>query len=149
MKANELMIGDWVKVTDDDTDDSFIGQVKAIDELGNINVQEGEDVAYPYSIDCLEPISLTPDILEKNGFKNVKENQWVWEEKYHSNVDIIRIDDCISFYKEYPSEKNGGLQTGGWIQAMSERGRVDIDSEYVHELQHAIHQCKMDKEIIL
>lgn len=134
MKVNELMIGDWVKVTDDDTDDSFIGQVKAIDELENINVPEGEDVAYPYSIDCLEPIPLTPEILEKNGFSG---------EGYNMGIVGFSVEPI-------PDEKDGYevfIWTDMCLQIKHGFTHLKKYIKYVHELQHAIRLCGIEKEI--
>ena len=126
LRALDLMIGDWVKVTDDDTDDSFIGQVKAIDELENINVQEGEDVAYPYSIDCLEPIPLTPEILEKNGFK------------YNEHP-------FVQGYEQFGLV----LYHGGDGYRINCGQNVALQLDSVHQLQHALRLCGIDKEIEL
>ena len=135
MKANELMIGDWVKVTDDDTDDSFIGQVKAIDELENINVQEGEDVAYPYSIDCLEPIPLTPEILEKNGFTKDKEiDQWYFKSDDRLDMGLLAV----------------GIDDGCGIGfCVIRNGAITYYCKYVHELQHYLRLIGGAKEIEL
>lgn len=143
MKANELMIGDWVKVVDDDTDDNFIGQVKAIDELGNVNVPEGEDVAYPYSIDCLEPIPLIPEILEKNtdgGFCDFKDPIIGYEGK-RSLYWIGKVGIYVEWERMIgvPYVEFQGLADTffkGYIKSL-------------HELQHALRLCGIEKEITL
>lgn len=140
LRALNLMIGDWVKVTDDDTDDSFIGQVKAIDELENINVQEGEDVAYPYSIDCLEPIPLTPEILEKNGF--VKQGFDGWEID-HKNDDGI-MDWMTLWRNDYIRPH---LLIKSFVSLLGSFSSFGIN--YVHQLQHALRLCGIEKEIEL
>ena len=134
MKANELMIGDWVKVTDDDTDDSFIGQVKAIDALENVNVPEGEDVAYPYSIDCLEPIPLTPEILEKNGFDVSDPEVSIY--RFEEDGQVFRF--CLRRMYNKDNRPNGYSFYAFNVLAI-------IDS--VHELQHAFRICGIDKTI--
>jgi len=153
MKANELMIGDWVKVTDDDTDDSFIGQVKVIDELENINVQEGEDVAYPYSIVCLEPIPLTPEILEKNGF------YWghtATEEDFCGAVGCGYPDKGWCFDEGageikiiFPTETDGGLIRLDDQSADKYLELVFVKPIMVHELQHCLKLVGIEKTIDL
>ncbi len=73
-----------------------------------------------------KPIPITPEILEKNGF----ENQGYFGECIlgdwrilcdTKNVDIIHGEHC----------------------------NMDTPIEYVHELQHALRLCGIDKEIVL
>lgn len=142
MKTNELMVGDWVKVTDDDTDDSFIGQVKAIDELENINVPEGEDVAYPYSIDCLEPIPLTPEILEKSGFEKQSDYQWKYSDSGYKIV--ISIAPQIEIEGELLGAPPINVKMEGALFELNK-----TDDWYVHQLQHALRLCGIEKEITL
>lgn len=67
MKCEELMIGDWIRIIDDDTDAYFDARVEGIDVLANIYAtMPCDETAYPYSADCAKPIPLTPEILEKN-----------------------------------------------------------------------------------
>ena len=70
MEANELMIGDWVLVNGTPMQIQAIndidGEIMASDELYCLI----EDRAH--SEDKVEPISLTPEILEKNGFERRK-----------------------------------------------------------------------------
>ena len=64
MKIEELSIGDWVK---------WNGKPRKIEQIG----YEGEmfvnvGVCFYCSIEECDPIPLTPEILEKNGFKQNK-----------------------------------------------------------------------------
>lgn len=114
MKANELMIGDWVRITDDDTDAFFDARVGTLTRVENIFVvPPGEEMAQPFSIDCVEPIPITPEILEKNGFSR-------------NGLDISLFD------------RRGGDDFVG-----------ASNLQYVHELQHALRLCGIEKEIVL
>ncbi len=97
----------------------------------------------------LAPIPLSVEILEKNGFKQVQKNYWVWERKVRTNTDIMYCDEIVGFGKEFPSKENGGLHTGGWIHASSARGLVDMEGENVHQLQQFLTLCGIEKEITL
>ena len=61
MKATELMIGDWVKCSDP--------KPFRVEQLDGVEEQVyGDDGFYVDTAD-LQPIPLTDEILEKNGFK--------------------------------------------------------------------------------
>lgn len=128
MKTSELMIGDWVRIIDDDMDSHFNARVEAIDTLENIYVKApGDETTYPYSIDCIEPILLTPEILKKNGWK-----EYASSEDFHGH-------NCV-FIK----------QKDGYYGACVD-GKRTISGllEYVHELQHALQLCNVEMEIKL
>ncbi len=142
MKANELMIGDFVcyskpnnyytkieeiRCTSDgeeyyirchrDSKDTFLEQLKYED----------------FSVDILHPIPLTPEILEKNGFKKDERD----ENFYKWNWSVI--DDCISYDKET-----------GMVRIFNTSGLVFVKIlSCLHELQHALRLCEIDKTITL
>ena len=133
MKANELQIGDWVQIVEPCKYAGAIGRVKTLidhkdDEntyfkvfLKNNTIHIGiEDICS----DDIRPISLTPEILEKNGFtKESRENY------------VDKLQYCI-------------LTDGLWIDISGENffeGKL----EYVHQLQHALRLCEIEKEIVL
>lgn len=136
MKANELMIGDWV------LHDREPYQIR---QLGIYGVdRDGEDypavcVGKPKGVGLIverneiEPIPLTQEILEKNGFV-LKE-----EEKGAYGVDIV------PYYtrRDVPFE----VFCDGEPFAIWFKDPVNIG--YVHELQHAFRLCGIEKEIIL
>lgn len=105
MKVEEIMLGDWVKM--------YNGKGEYIDDTRvDINTlyticQEWQNVLR------LEPIPLTPEILEKNGFS----------------------------------------RNGLHIALFDRRGGDDFlgasNLQYVHELQHAMRLCGIEKEIVL
>ena len=75
----------------------------------------------------VEPIPLTPEILEKNGFEDTIGGAfWI-------------STSCNLLWKD------GKLQNF----CREEDDEVYIPCEYVHELQHALRLCKVDKEIVL
>lgn len=79
IKAEDLRIGDLVRVNKNDSiENGLIGKVTDIDSLreykekkGAITLNTIEDNGWYWGVWCcnIEPIPLTPEILEKNGFK--------------------------------------------------------------------------------
>ena len=115
MKTTDLMVGDWVLINDAphkiQAIDSTDAEIQADDELYYI----GEDRYH--SEDKVEGVPLTPEILEKNGWK-------------HSNrLMVIRIDGDDFYWSE-------GL--GGVLY----KNQYNMcDCKYVHNLQHALRRC--------
>lgn len=115
MKATDLMVGDWVLINDAphkiQAIDSTDAEIQADDELYYV----GEDRYH--SEDKVEGVPLTPEILEKNGWK-------------HSNrLMVIRIDGDDFYWSE-------GL--GGVLY----KNQYNMcDCKYVHNLQHALRLC--------
>ena len=148
MKENEVMIGDWVRIVDDDTDAFFDARVEGIDSLANIYAtMPCDETAYPYSVDCAKPILLTPEILEKNGFAKEKEDElgityYFLERPYTTQITLYKepIQDVSILFK-------------AWGRAPSSAGGVNdihlCSVKYVHEMQHALRLCGIEKEIVL
>jgi hypothetical protein len=131
MKANELMVGDWVKFP--------IGNDKVVD----LPYIEGRGICasfaasatlFPVEIDKIEPVSLTPEILEKNGWFYPPQSIW------------MKLDSPYG-------ELWGCEHTDGtlWLYSSAELDKHDAFAEirYVHELQHALRLCGIEKEIEL
>lgn len=112
MKANELMIGDWVynQFTRKTLRLTFGRDLDLVEEL------------------CLEPIPLTKEILEKNGWK--KEDVFGSLIKYRFNGPI-------------------DIETGGETFRLSNNYFFCGGIHYVHELQHALRMCGVEKDITI
>lgn len=122
MKENELMIGDWIQVPP-----SGIRKMKI--------TQLCEDWG---DIDDIEPVPVSPEILEKNGFKDIGDNTWQLEEKpYWFWVDF--------YNHEYGCE----FDTSTYEYKDTERRLKLYGDLYVHQLQHALRLCGIEKEIEL
>lgn len=126
MKTNELsckdlMVGDWmrIKVTKRDT---------KVTNIATNNVYT--EAVFPIRYDEIEPIPLTPEILENNGFHEE------WDED-------IKLMVCDSIIVEIGN--NYKLYTDGKMYLY----RVSAPLYYVHQLQHALRLCNIEKEIIL
>lgn len=135
MKANELMIGDWVFGT------RIKANVKVVaidserqlqDIIGSVRVLS-DDNSFGTWAQYLEPIPLTAEILEKNGEFG---KTLIGETIYRMGGDdycVRKIGERYSFIRcaEYGAS--------WWL----------FDIRYVHELQHALCLCGIDKNIEL
>lgn len=138
MKAQELMVGDWVCLVDPDTKKRTNTKITGSDLCGG----------GVFCLQWFEPIPLTHEILEKNGFYNsgignkmlLNEDDGVEEPRYAIYVSLeFKTISCMSSFDE--------LEKPGWRK--SNEVNMDICGPYVHELQHALKLCGIDKEIIL
>ena len=136
MKSNELMLGDWVKNRLD------YGTISAVLKYDRVIVHSGI-FDTETSAQGLDPIPLTPEILEKNGFAKISpQDTWLYRpvdkygDKFLYAIRAQRFD-----YPIYRIDiDNYVFRTG-----MGFSGQL----EYVHELQHALRLCGIDKEIEL
>lgn len=101
MKAEELMKFDWVNLVED-------GKVVA-----------SRQVEYIRDVDYYQPIPLTPEILEKNGFELCYDPKGLYSYKrmFQLWFDMARNEITLSI------------------------GLYAIVLDYVHELQHALRLC--------
>lgn len=130
MKAEELMIGDWVKCKDPKCEGH---QIDLID-FGNEEVGLDGEI---YNFEDIYPIPLTPEILKKNNILYKKSN-------YHYVIDNNKDLECI-YYIAQASQGDWviGVDTGAY------ECPVFAIIKYVHEIQHVLRLCKIDKEIII
>lgn len=159
MKAEELMVDDWVLAEGKPV------QVTNISVLGGdvirvINPFMSYDIAYASNIIALskgakdinkiEPIPITEETLKKNGFKNDVIAQKAIIAEGASNFSIILVSEdnriTLNNIDEYINSFNK------WhVHIDTEDMRTMCTSEitYVHELQHLLKLCKIEKEIVL
>lgn len=144
MKANEQMIGDLVRVNRDglcirkntiveirgvDGDNKFEGLVGCASCMPIDNRQLFGGIWCDY----LEPIPLTAEILEKNGF--VKSEMYeVWKIIHDDYEMIITPWRFAVIFLEDGADK---------VEFSIPR------PNFVHELQHALRLCGIEKEIEL
>jgi hypothetical protein len=141
MRNNELMVGDWVYMKAHRGFDSQYIKVESIPDSSS-DTHYGHIGAYPISEDMdfrdiedshLEPIPLTPEILEKNGFS---------QDPLNGHVFIFHEKSGEVIYYEYGPKY--GLTIDNQFATIQ-----DLKIKYVHELQHALRLCGIDKTIEL
>lgn len=128
MKVEDIQIGDWVQ--------NPLGapyQVYKINGDGDgyygIHLKNKGAEARLEFYD-IHPIPLTSKILEKNGF--IYQDEKVWGKKKEG----ITIE--LDFGKYATLDHKGFWCIGG-----------NAEIHYVHELQHALRLCGIEKEIVL
>lgn len=136
MKQEELSIGDWVNVNRAENvaegryrEWQEICIVVAISECF-VSVRYGDDEFdwEEVSMDAVEPIPITPEILEKNGWE-LRPTGYVFHidggKSYDNTLWYIFNDN--TFVVE----------------------NAEFSIKYIHELQHALRLCKIEKKIEL
>ena len=93
---------------------------------------------YGFQEEHLAPIPLTPDILEKNGFKRKDDGITL---VYKDGFEI-----CVYFYQVHIE---GEIYNDILISIAFAEKDMCMPIEYVHELQHALRLFGVEKEIEL
>ena len=127
MKANEIQIGDWVYSTFSKLPCKVM--YLKLHESGYASV-ETTNVVGVKDIASLSPIPLTPEILEKNGFK-----------KYN---ELYRLDvaEGVFVNADFKSKEP-------FVSIHNTCYRATPICWYLHQLQHALRLCGIEKEIEL
>lgn len=131
MKAEELMIGDWVYNTHN-------RQPEQVCEIREHMVMLAYNDLYDY--DEIEPIPLNDEILQKNGFRRVGE-RWGCG------------DELNSYYFGNGQDIDIHLPTNSDKYMLVIRDHVSPNPDYqlisrlkyVHKLQHALKEYKYEK----
>lgn len=143
MKANELMIGDllkWKKQTGfNDEDRNMVLRVKNIFDDA-IKIDGRFEL---YHISLFEPIPLTPEILEKNGF--IRDPLW-----HHCDKDLDNYSISVQLGYANRIEYIKIAEKGKDNVIPSERTKLYLTHiKYVHQLQQGLRYCGISKEIEL
>lgn len=154
MTSKDLMIGDYIRLANDEcVPENMRGKVVMVaglrDDDGAIRVYTEIDNEHSLATywsddeDDFEPIPITPAILEKNGFKKEK-GQWTYEVKRKpgicgqmcSNTNPTELVVWVTFDPLYFGVTN-----------YNPDAHVDMEGKYVHQFQHALRLCGINKEI--
>ena len=121
MKVTDLMIGDLVNVNGLNLK---VGAIHA-DEIGVVDPDYKIYWCSDDGLDRIDPIPLTEEILVKNGFGKIN-NQY-----FFGQVEIKELRDC-------------------WVVIINkEDADVDINIHFVHQLQHLLRLCGIEKELTI
>lgn len=158
MKANELMIGDWVRVrlpwrspVDGHIENRwYMRRVMGIRTNGKSNKFYLYFEPWGVLPHDIEPLPLTSKILEKNGFSFTGSGQYemmlatpfgISGDRYNIYVGLKKktIDVFVAFANTESK--------AGWRKHNSTL--LEVSGPYVHELQHALRLCGINKQIEL
>lgn len=146
MKAKELMIWDWVRIDEPDKYAGATGQIQSLmyhreDDVAYFNVFIQGKFGYVSRDVCsddIRPIPLTAEILEKNGFENIGDDTYQLEEK-----------PCW-FWVDFFRHTYGCEYDTSTYEYEDDEHRLKLYGiPSVHELQHALRLCGIEKEIEL
>lgn len=133
LRVEELMIGDFVYKTYPQKHIVEWSYIEMFDSHGRPIV--GRDI---------EPIPLTEDFLEKNGFKSIKSDgtERLWHKQCEEDVSLLIDTQALNnrLYKE--KDALLWVFTDGFCEL---RTKV----RFVHELQHAMRVMGIKKEFEL
>lgn len=143
MKTTNLMINDYVQLKDE-----YYGMPKGtIMQVAEVFIDSAycQDIniafeALEVPVHLLEPISLTSEILEKNGFKSW-EHGYIWKERIGMGGQTTSATSPIEII----------IYEGGHSVIMNPHDGKDFRGsiDNVHELQHALRLTGINKEIWL
>lgn len=122
MEARELQIGDWV-VYDGDVEYVNPIQVEGMDIATDMLITSDRDNV---GFKGVQPIPLTKEILWENFPDTLGNVYWSWDDEKSNEEE--------NWYEFSISSKNV---------------KVNMTIRYVHELQHALRLCGIEKEIEL
>ena len=134
MKQEELMLGDYVQVNDE------VCKVISISYF-DIGISDSKEDFYHEHIDNIKPIPLTPEILEKNGFEYIRFG-------YVEKEETCAIEAVHQWRLE---NSMFALDDETWWRSIKD-GKLHVkfggfQLEYVHQLQHTLRLCGINKEI--
>ena len=151
LKVTYLMVGDWVSCQINGIEVKYVriaslnkttmnGIPSDFIEFNKVTIDMMHGNYYQVDIASVHPIPLTPEILEKNGFAR---------------------EENIKLYNHYTGIDNRvSLNDNFFYMNSRNMWNVHVDSEdyctiatceltYVHELQHILRLCKIDKAIVI
>lgn len=119
VKISDLSVGDWVE---------WMGERCKVD-LPLLNTVFPHAKIYPaYTSATLQPIPITPEILEKNGFEVCDDAARLKLDRPHS----------LWLFKEKE----------GWdLHLPSGEQHINLRIEHIHQLQHVLRLAGVEKEI--
>ena len=136
LKISDLSVGDWVR-----DGNGIIAKVRGIENWSDgyiLNVQTVSGSICTLSVTGALPIPITPEILEKNGWR-VIEKEVLGDEYEYDGEERVWDDYSIDICETKPGVFWYSWRTEYYMWRL----------EYVHQLQHLIRLAGVEKEINL
>jgi hypothetical protein len=133
------MIGDWVECVDSSHEKKEYAQIDAIEEGKTCILVRRDNCNWFLDISFINPIPLTPEILEKNGIK------WFCTEPSGRTTYCCNEPWINCTY----------IPNNGWVICVGPAGSIKVPYseasmiQYVHQLQHLLRLAGYEKEIIV
>ena len=145
MKAKDLMIGDWVAVHRPGDRHEQV-RVKSVIGNGTIEARTSDGLVAIGEL-AVELIPLTAEILEKNGFEELMNESEVSAARFGRKPEPTGVWQYG--FGQFDSVAYVFEQSFLRIKFMEGYTADIANIKYVHELQHALRLCGIEKEIIL
>ena len=145
MKAKDLMIGDWVAVHRPGDRHEQV-RVKFVIGNGTIEARTSDGLVAIGEL-AVELIPLTAEILEKNGFEELMNESEVSAARFGRKPEPTGVWQYG--FGQFDSVAYVFEQSFLRIKFMEGYTADIANIKYVHELQHALRLCGIEKEIIL
>lgn len=155
-KAEELMIGDYFFVAKDNLciRKGSVVEIRGIDAddrlegknlIGNAHCRPLDPFQFDGGIWCdyLDPIPLTPEILEKNGFKYTDNHTLQGSNTYILRYEQNGFDYTITY------KLNDWFAVDSYDDGTYRIFELETGRWHVHQLQHALKLCGINKEIVI
>ena len=138
ISENDIMVGDWLQNTNGNVGKvigirPYMGTAPSMKYDYEVIMQYHQTGTAFSDPKLLKPIPLTPEILEKNGFK--KEGRYFIIEDDYYDVSIREITDSIWRVKYCNTEFSAFDSI--------------LHIAFIHELQHFLRHHKIEKKIVL
>ena len=157
MRAEELMIGDIVRVSKDvcfkkgtvvevrgiDADMEFL-EKNMIGCAACVSVTDPDRMSGGVWLDYLEPIPLTQEILERNGFKHRIDYTGLSVWGYYATP---RRYVKVTFLGEPIYGCTNVVEVVNWFAESAQDKLHSCNTNYIHQLQHALAGCGLYKKI--
>ena len=143
LTAQDLQIGDWV-VYNGDVEYCYPIKVEGMDiATDSLITTDRDDVGF----DGVWPIPITPEILEKNGFEKILDEDNTECYRYYNSAADGYIK--ITLYDGLDGDWGIGIENYEKSDGNHIVYRNDLIFLNVHQLQQAMRLCKIRKEIEL
>lgn len=145
MDSRKLMIGDWVRMKECPNFKFKMEDVSG-SPLFNRYADNGQ-TCVPYSYGEIEPIPLNEEIIEAQGFMKISQPNCYFP--FHWAFYQTNAEDEEAF--DYTIKAFNSLSRGMRIEIRNciNDACLSCQCEFVHELQHALRVCEIDKETTL
>ena len=134
MKANELMLGDWVML------EEIPYKIKCISEYNTVRLGDWIGIV---GIEQLQPVEITKELLLRSGFELKSESPY--SQYFAIDFDDVDIDYLVVELHPKANYVRVNYQT--------EKRKVHLSCSlggcHLHELQHLLTLCKIDFEFVV
>ena len=140
MKASELMSGDWVIRKGIPSEHM---QIAGFNEFKNLVYMDFQGRGITENLDGIEPIPITTEFLERNGFIDPSYSKKVKYELHEPDLQITYYPrySVMSIWKK--GENPVIVRQNGFYKAYNEV------VQYIHEFQHALKDCKIERNVVV